>query len=481
MTLPAVTITELDGALGILPPSAGRLFALVGVSSSGPLNTPATYARIKDLVADLGVGPLVEAAAHSIEKYGRPVVVVRTGQTNAGDYGAIDDAGVTGTSVVTAAATEPLDDYEVIFQVVSGGTIGVAGITLRYSLDGGRTFSPVTALGTADSFAISGTGVEVDFAAGTLVAADAFSFRTTAPRWDLTELADGLEALKNTAAAWELVQVVGDCDGDALDAIDLKITGMAQVGKYHAFIASFRMPDEGESEASYLSAFAGEFGSKATVHGAVCAGASRFPSSVSGRRFRRPVAFTYAAREASVSEEVNVADINLGTLPGSIRDRLGNPEEHDEAVNPGLDDARAVTLRTWDGVAGVYVTRPRLLSPEGSDFHLLPHRRVLNLAAAALRGYFLRRLNKPVRVDKVSGFILEEDAREIESGANAALRSVLLAKPKASASQFVLSRTDNLLSTKTLTGQARVTPLAYPEFIELDLGFLNPALQVQAA
>ena len=35
MTQPALTITELDGALGVLPPSSGALFAVVGVSSGG--------------------------------------------------------------------------------------------------------------------------------------------------------------------------------------------------------------------------------------------------------------------------------------------------------------------------------------------------------------------------------------------------------------------------------------------------------------
>jgi hypothetical protein len=60
------------------------------------------------------------------------------------------------------------------------------------------------------------------------------------------------------------------------------------------------------------------------------------------------------------------------------------------------------------------------------------------------------------------------------------MASVLLAKPKASAVQFLLSRYDNLLATKTVTGDARIVPLAYPEFVTLTVGFYNPALQVQA-
>ncbi len=483
MTQPKVTITELDGALGVLPPSAGALFALAGVSSSGPVDTPATYARTKDVIAAFGAGPLVEAACHFIERYGRPVVLVRTGNSVAGVPGTLVTTDWTGTSIATLDATGlPNDDYEGYLVVVTGGTIGTAGITFQWSLDGGRTLSPVTALGTAITFAFPGAGgVNLDFAAGTVVAGDTLSFRTTAPNWNATELGTALEALKNTAALWELCHIVGPVDATAFDAIELKFAAMLAAGKYRAWVGNARMPNVGETEAQYLSALSGIFASKAAVYGALCAGAEKLTSSVSGRKYRRPVSFAYAAREASVSEEVNTADINLGPLAGvSIRDANGNADEHDESLNPGLDDARFVTLRTWDGLGGVYVNRPRLFSAAGSDFELLPHRRVMNLAHAALRSFFLRRVNKPVRVDATTGFILEADALEIEAGARAAMRSALLAKPKASGIQFALSRTDNLLSTKTFTGTGRVIPLAYPEFIDLEVGFLNPALQVVA-
>jgi hypothetical protein len=256
---------------------------------------------------------------------------------------------------------------------------------------------------------------------------------------------------------------------------------MQASGKYHAWIGNTRMPNLDETEAAYLASLSAAFASKASVHGDLCAGACKLTSSVSGRKYQRPIAYAVAAREANASEEVNTADVNLGDLKGvSIRDNNGNADEHDESLNPGLDDARFTVLRTWEGIAGVYVNRPRLFSPEGSDFQLLTHRRVLNLAHAALRTYFARRLNKPVLVDVATGFILEAEALEIEAGALALLSATLLAKPKASGALFALSRTDNLLSTKTLTGQARVVPLSYPEFINLDLGFFNPALQVQA-
>jgi hypothetical protein len=483
MSQPAVTITELDGALGVLPPSAGALFALLGVSSDGTEDTPATYARITDLVADFGYGPLIEAAAHYLERYGRPVVVVKTGATTAAAAGAVTFEG-TGTSVVTVDVDPlaPFDDYEVVFEVVLGGIIATGPITLRWSLDGGRTFAPAVSLGVATSYTIPNSGVVVNFAAGDLDTGDSFSFSTSAPKWNTTEIGTALDALKNSLVNWELAHVVGDIAGADFDVIDPKFTGLMTAGKYKAWMGTFRMPTSGESEATYLGAFGTAFNSKASVHGMICAGACWLISSVSGRRYRRPVGFPIAARQAFVSHEINIADVNLGSLPGvSLYDDLGNVVHHDESVNPGLDDARATVLRTWDGIQGVYVNRPRILSAAGSDFDVFPHRRVINLAHAALRQYFIRRLSRPVRVDEATGFILEADALEIEAGARAAMRAVLLAKPKASAIQFTLSRTDNLLSTKTMTGTARIVPLAYPEQIELEVGFLNPALQTQAA
>jgi len=482
---PSVDISELDGALGVLPPSSGKLLAVVGASTGGTLavDTPATYARVKDVIAACGVGPLVEAACHYIERYGKPVVIVRTGKTTVGACGAVSATGApTGTSVVTEdAATAPYDDYDVRLDVVIGGTVGTGPISVKWSVDGGRTYSPVTALGTAVVLVLGDTGVKLDFTVGTMVTGEYYTARTTAPQWNNTELGTALDALVASAVSWELVHVVGALDSTFLDTIDGKISAALAAGKYHAWIGNTRVPTVAESEATYLTSISGVYASDATIFGMVCAGACKLTSAVTGRKYKRPIAFAVAAREASVSEEIDTAAINLGTLSGvSIRDSNGNVDEHDESVSPGLDDARFTVLRTWDGIAGTYINRPRIFSAAGSDFQLLPHRRVMNLAHAALRAFFIRRVNVPILVDKTTGFILESEALEIESGARAAMRALLLAKPKASAVQFALSRTDNLLSTKLLTGTARVVPLAYPETISLELGFLNPALQVQA-
>lgn len=477
MSQPSVNITERDGALGVLP-AGQRLYAVAGVATSGPLNTPATFARTQDLIAMFTGGPGVEAACLYIDTYSKPVVFTRTGNTTAGDVSDVDTVG-TGSSVVTVTG-DPLDDMEVVLSFEHGGTRGTAGATYRISLDAGRTPGPVTALGTATSIAVAEAGITFELAAGNFIAGDTHSVVLKAPCFNASELDAALDALKNSAVDWELFHPAGPLDATLINShIEVKFAALFAAGKYCYWMGSPRMPTVGETEAAYLTAMAG-FSAVNTKYGALCGAAAKTGSGVSGRTYRRPTSFALAALQASVSEEVDTADDAVGQVPGvTIRDPNGNPDEHDESINPGLDDARFMTLRTWDG-KGVYVNRPRLFSAPGSDFQIIPNRRVLNLAHIALRAYFRRRLNSPVLVNGTTGLILEKEALEIEAGAKAAMRALLLAKPKASAIDFVLSRTDNLLSTKTLTGQGFVIPLAYPEFIDLDVSLFNP-VQVQVA
>lgn len=480
MTLPAVNLNELDGALGILPPSSGKLAAFVGAASSGPFATPATFGRTKDIITNFVDGPVVEAACSHVLLTGKPAIIVRSAQSVPAAAGAVDSSGKTGTSAVTTTGTAQHDDYEVVFKVINGGTIGVAGITFAWSLDGGNNFSPSAALGTANTFTIPGSGVVLAFGAGTLVVGDQVTFRTTAPQWNASDLTAALTALGNTAAIWEICEIVGAVDGTAFDAIETAFTAMRAAGKRRAWVANTRIPALAESEATYLGSLSTAFVSKTTKQGSMCAGSCRMTSAVSGRYYQRPVSYIYALREASSSAEVNQADINLGSLPVAIADANGNPLFHDEAINPGLDDARFVTLRTIPGEEGVYFTRPRIFSASGSDYDIMPKRRVMNIAEDALYAYLIRRLNKPIQVDSATGFILEHVALEIEDGAEAAVKAALMAVPMASDVTVAVSRTDNILSTKTLSGDLRVVPLAYPEMINFTTGFTNPALALQA-
>lgn len=483
MSQPAVTLNELDGALGTLPIGSKRC-AFLGVSTAGTIALPAAFARTKDVVSNYTRGPNAEAACYWIQNYQAPAIVVRTGQSTVGTKDAIDVTGVTGTSVVTATgATLADDDVEAYFKVIVGGTIGVAGITYVWSLDNGRSVSPVTSLGTANTFVFPNVGgLGFSFAAGTLVAGDVIKQRAYAARWNTAEIGAALDALRQSTYDWDVAVIAGTIDSAAFDAIVTAFAAMPE----KMWLGSTRMPNAAESEAAYKTALDAIFGSKSDTHVGICAGAARVTSAITFRSARRPFVQAAGARIASRSEEQDAAVKLDGALPGVSIYEGPNPAEHDESVNPGLDDSRFIVARTWANTGGVFINNPNLLSALGSDFQYVQHRRVMNLARRTLRMYFEDRLSRPVLVNASTGFILESEALEIEAGGDAVMRAVLRAKPKCSgggidgkASRFVkLSRTDNLLSTKTMNVQGAVIPLAYPKAILIDLGFRNPALQV---
>lgn len=477
MTLPKVTLTQIDGALGVRSALTTNV-AVVGCCSSGSVAKPAAYTRSSSLCAVFGEGPAVEMACHLIDRFGMTVVMVRADTSTDGTQGTTDDDGVTGTCVVTShTGAKPTDAYEVVVTVQTGGTIGTAGIVLVPSFDGGRTTEAPIAIGTSTTISIGG-GVGFVLAAGTLVAGDSWTVTTTAPMWDSTDIGDALTALGSNITPWDGAVIVGDLTGTLFDAVDVKIAGLAAAGKYHWWIGGFRAPNAGELDATYQAAFVTALGAKATIYGVICSGSERWTSSINGRVYTRPALFALAPRAASIGPEVDGAAILLGSLPGvTLRDDAGNLLHHDEAENPGLDDARASTLRTWEGYPGVYPTNIRIFSAPGSDFQFLQHRRVMNIALQVTYSESVLILNVPVRVSRTTGKILEVDRKRIENRINAQLTSTLLNTKRASDAYCIVAKDDNLLSGDPLTITTRVVPLAYPKEISASVGFINPALQ----
>lgn len=396
----------------------------------------------------------------------------------------VDTAG--GSSVITVAAVvpgtiEPNDDYQPWLQFLTSGTIGVAGITLKWSLDNGTTKSETTTLGTDNFFIFPGSGgIKVLFAAGTISALRTISFDAVAPQWNTSELQLAIIAAKNSAIPWETVAIVGPLDGAAYDLIETLLPD-----KKHNWFASTRMPIGTESDATYQASLAAQWSSRRTsVYGSLCSGPCDLISAIDGRKYRRPAMFPLVAQNAKVDAQVNISQIDLGALPGcSIRDDNGNAKHHDESINPGLDDLGFHVLRTWeeDIAAGVFSNRPRLFSPPGSDFNIVPKRRVMNIAHIVMRSFLAHRLNKEIQVSKKTGLILPTVRKEIENNARAALEAALLAgKVKASGVFVTVSDSDQLLKGAPLTGSYRIEPLAYPEFADFEGGFINPVSTVVA-
>src|SRR5262249_32139583 len=104
----------------------------------------------------------------------------------------------TGTSVVTTtldATNGAFDYYFVKVLVVTGGTIATGPCAIQVSLDAGRNYGQVIQLGVANTYVIANTGITLNFAAGTLVTGDTYTFAAYGPMWTTANVQTALNAL----------------------------------------------------------------------------------------------------------------------------------------------------------------------------------------------------------------------------------------------------------------------------------------------
>lgn len=458
MGLPAVTVSKVANNVGSAPPSTVGMLAIIAASQQGPLNTPATYARSDLALTALGQGPLVEYGAYVIDVANQPFVAVRPTTSVAGSYGTIVHTGVLGTSVPTAGATAPFDHYDVVVTIVAGGTVGTAGITYTYSLDGGATTSGVQAVGAANTLTIPNSNVSFALSAGTLLTGDTWSVFTERPLPNDSDLAASFTALGNTRQAWEGVLIDSSFDASTVAAVDTWLSGLEAQGQFKFALLNTRFKLEPEpateTEAAYATAVTALVSSSASIRVLVGADGGHLPSPISGFSLKRPTSLAVGARAMLIPIGEDPAYVARGPVAGfQISDQAGNPLDHDENLFPDLDGLRLATLRSFaaGGPEGTYITNANVLQPSGDDFPYLQLVRIANractIAWAALTTQLSRGVNKNPKPDPNTGAvtIFEPDASAIESLVNGQLSAAL--KGQVSAVQFSLSRTDDLSQT----------------------------------
>lgn len=389
--------------------------------------------------------------------------------------------------------SSPVDAYQVILTVVNGGALGVG--TFTYSLDGGDTTSAQIQLPSGATYVIPASGIVVTFTAGTYVAGDTYSFLTVGPGYSTSDLNAALAALRTTYAQQDygFVHVVGTAASAAsaasiASAVDVEMTAQQSAFLYHR--AMTECPTVGTIIVSSTSAIADTADTDTVVAAAfasfnstlgrvgVCAGDCELVSSVTGRIVRRNAAWPITARLSLIPISEDGAFVGRGSLTG-VRSLY-----RDEFATPALDAARFNTLRTYQGKPGFFVSGTagsagvKAMTATTSDYYRFANGRVMDEACKQARAKALDYVQASVRVNKTTGYILEQDAKTIEAGINNPLREKLLnsSPPNASDTSVRVSRNTNILSSATLPIDVRVTPKGYIGSLAMTIGFFNPAL-----
>jgi len=460
--IPKAGITKADGNTGVVRDAPDGVLAIIAPSQQGTVNQPAGHTSDRRALAQFGHGKLVEFAAIVMSISKKPVVLIRGQASTAAAFGTVTHTGA-GTSVVTASGT-PLDDYPVVVKFLTGGTIGVAGITYQESLDGGTTFSGTKALGAANSLTIPDSGVTLNLAAGTILANQTEAVQASAAKMTNADILLALEALRVSQYSYEAVLLAADAaDATNFASLATWLSARNAEGKFKHGYMNTRFMTSGEAESAFKTAMDTAFGASSSIDIGLGADGGYIPSPIRSLVLKRPTALFAAARAMAIAISVEPAYVALGPIANlAITDAQGNPRDHNEEANPGLDDSRFITLRTIAGETGTFINRTRLFSPNGSDYQLLPHARVMNAACETAQQLLQKRLN--IGVQKNAKARIEEgDASLIESAVDDAIEARIMRDRHASGVGFLLSRDDDLSSNAgaAVSGEVELAPLVY--------------------
>lgn len=478
--IPQANLTKLDGAVGVAPSSLDGVCAVVGPSVLGTVNQPFALTKLDGIRTAFGSsGKLSQAMAFVLAKARKPVVGVKCATTTAAAYGTVTKVG-TGTFTPTAGATPPDDDYPVLIKFLTAGTVGTAGITYQYSLNNGRTFSAVIALGTANSIVIPGN-ITIQLGAGTVVVGDQVTASTTSASPTGTDIVNALEALRITGIRYEAVLWANTLTPTEAAVIEAWNLLRQPEGRFRHYYLNARVRGAVETRAAYLTAMQTLWAPFQTIDGSVGYDGAEIVSPLDGSRLLRPTSWVACARAMSLPNVgVDPAYMQLGQVAAFIQDDNGNPLYHDEATFPGADDLGFTTLRTAmvDGVLGVYLNNVRTFKL-GSDFRWLQQARVVNKAAEIVYSALTKMLSLGVETNPPgapgAGFITEPAALNIETNVNSQLGSLVVSPGLASYAAMTLSRSDNVLATDTLTAAVEVQFLGYVKTFSVTIAAKNPA------
>jgi hypothetical protein len=231
MPIPSATLTIADGSLGISPAGSGKIAVVQGVCSKG---TPATvygaYNDIPTMVAALGYGPAVEAAALAINGGASVYVVVLTPLYD-GAASTVTKVG-SGAGVVATPLFAPAAQITLV--CTTTGLLGTAAFT--YKIGTGTTSAPVTSAAgwSSTGWLIPGTMTKAVLTEGTgFDAGDTITISTVG----VCSLSVNAGASTGTihASNGQVSQPFDDYTG----VVEIRSTGAEGVGTFRYTLDSF--------------------------------------------------------------------------------------------------------------------------------------------------------------------------------------------------------------------------------------------------
>lgn len=488
-----VEITVNDGAGSVVSVAQNLVQALIGVASGGTalINQVCSWTQPATGRGLHGYGSLPEAAALIVQA-GGVALTVQIPIAVTGTASAVTRTG-TGTSVVSTTLDGTVgayDDYFVSVKVITGGTIGTSGV-IAISLDAGRNYTPNINLGTANTYVIPGTGITLNFAAGTLVAGDTYTFSTQGPKGNAAGVTAAIDALRASAYAgqWGSIQLVCSLKGwSAADmaTVELELDGSA--ASYEVFTRMMSASRDalgpsawggsGETEATWMTAIQTDTSAQSTKRIQMGSGCYNIPSAYSllGTTFtyRRQSTWAVAARVVTLPTQRMASRVKDGPLAQIVVNPSTDPADgfiyHDERITPGLTGARFAALRTRVGKGnGFFLDLPNLMSPVGSQFQFFPQGSVIDVACSITYQTAVDEIDDDLILNP-NGTLASGEVRRIQTAIAKALNDNMTSNGMCSGITVVVDPTTNVRSTGKVVITVTVDGVGYVLEIDASVG-----------
>jgi Protein of unknown function (DUF2586) len=502
--IPTVNITVVDnGASAALSVPQSNVQLKVGCAIGGTVNQPFATTNPQSLQTQFIGGPLVEAGG-LVCQAGNVCIAVSIPIVTKGSAYAVQPTVPGGSSSAVTVTLDGTygawDTYYVRARCLVGGTIGTPGIVIQISLDAGRNYGAPISLGAAASLylgngtlstqLIGGTGVQINFGSGTMVAGDFWQFGTVGPQGNAAGIEAALAVFQASQYGVEgvgSIHVVGDTmhgTNVATDIAPIQTQLQAGVAIYEFQRAITELRDaaapaawggSGETEATWISnlqtAVAGLTAEQRVLaDGGNYNMTSPFANPAGGLpAYRRNLAWAHAVRRTQIPLQRRAGRVRDGAYQTIVVSAATDPTDgfiyHDERVNPGLNASRIASAMTWPKKGqGFFQCQEPLLSPPGSQFTELVIGNVLDAACDIGYATGVEEISDDLTT-QANGTLDPTALAQFQGEIQNALNQGMIQTPLVSKVTAIVTASWNVLATGVIPLVITVTPKAYANSI----------------
>lgn len=464
-----VNVAVNDGNLGRGTSTGTGVHIKIGISnvaSSVPILVTGSMDGRK-IREKLGETPLADACMDAVEWGAATVYNIPVKAGTAGEIGEVtQDKKGQGSMEVSGS---PLNAYDIVVEVVDGG--GRNEGSIRYSIDGGGTYTEEETIPLDGEIALAGTGLSVRFTdaddGDSFCEGDKVTFTSTAPAMHNQDVIQAVESLINSSLAFEFIHIVGPSARALWAALATLADDFLKKHKRPIFfVCEARPKDAEEGLDDYVTAMAMESRAINSMYIQVVCSHSRY-QGIDGRVREINNAGIVTGLYGRAKESQSIGEVKsfpvseaklLKLLPDGIEDYISV-----------LDEARYLTIRQYAGLENYYVTSARMMAPDGSDYAYAEDVRVSNRLVKAVRAAALKELQVEVSPDD-----LDASLAGIQAALNIPIEDALRDKIISSGYAMIDTNNLNILVDESLDVNVTYVPMGHVRAVNLIFSVENP-------